>query len=138
MEIDHVPLETGSSFKLLGVVIQNNLQWDQQVHRLVSNASRRLCILSKLKKNGVEADYLLLIDKMYILPMLEFGAPVWSSGITVAKAQCIECIQKRALRMIAFPNILSYGELLNTFNVVSLSDGQNFITMCFAHFEAAS
>ena len=59
---------------------------------------------------------------MYILPKLEFRAPVWSSGINVAHAQCIERVQKRVLRMIAFPNILSDGELLNTFNVDPLSE----------------
>ena len=88
-----------------------------------------------MKMKFILLKYLLIcfqIYKMYILPMVEFGAPVWSSGMTVVQAQCMECIQKRALHMIAFPDILSDGELLNTFNVDPLSDRWNLITMHFA------
>ena len=112
--------------KLLGVTIQNNLEWDQQVQQLITNGSRRLYILSKLKKNGVKLD-LILIYKLYILPILEFGAALWSSGLTLAQAHSLERIQKRALCIIVYPYVLSYNDILSSLNIVSLSERHNLL-----------
>ena len=94
LKINGTELEVVSSIKLLGVIIQSDLKWDQQVKYLIGNASRRLYILSKLRKNGVKTEDLVSIYKMYIRPTLEFGAPVWSSGLTGSQAKNIERIQK--------------------------------------------
>ena len=59
--------------------------------------SRLVYILSKLKKNGVKLNDLILIYKLCILPILEFGEVLWSSGLTLAQAHSLEHIQKRAL-----------------------------------------
>ena len=83
LQISDAELEVVSSVKLLGVTIQNNLKWDQQVQKLITNGSRRLYILSRLRKNGVKPNDLILIYKLYILPILEFGAVVWSSGLSI-------------------------------------------------------
>ena len=130
--INNVQLEAVSSVKLLGIVIQNDLKWDQQVQRAINNASRRLYILSKLRRNGVKAKELISIYKSYILPTLEFGVVVWASGITVAQAQSIERIQKRALRIITYPDVLPYNDLLEKFSIDSLSTRRTQLTTRFA------
>ena len=76
--VHNTPMEVVTSFKLLGIIFQNDLKWNLQVKRMVSNASRRLFILCKLKRNGVKTNDLVSIYTMYIRPLLEFGAPVWS------------------------------------------------------------
>ena len=63
---------------------------------MVSNASRRLFILCKLKRNGVNTDDLLSIYTMYIRPLLEFGVPVWRSGLTISQSDELVRVQKRA------------------------------------------
>ena len=35
-----------------------------------------------------------------IRPILEYGAQVWHGGLTKAQSECIEKVQKRALRII--------------------------------------
>lgn len=57
---------------------------------------------------------------------------MWSSGITMAQAQSIERVQRRALRIIAYPHVLPYNDLLNLFNVQLLSHRRNQLTLKFA------
>ena len=59
LQISDAELEVVSSVKLIGVTIQNNLKWDQQVQKLITNGSRRLYILSRLRKNGVKPNDLI-------------------------------------------------------------------------------
>lgn len=130
--IDSASLEIVSAIKLLGVIIQYDLKWDQQVDRIISNASRRLFIINKLKRNGVNTQDLVTIYQLYIRPVLEFAAPVWTSGITKAQAETIERIQKRALRIIVYPNLLPYSELLKTLKLESLSNRRLELATKFA------
>ena len=69
-------LEVVTETKLLGVWIQNNLEWDIHVHEMVSKSSRQLHILSRLKKFGVSKEDLVSVFKFYVRPVLEYAAPV--------------------------------------------------------------
>ena len=133
LQISDAELEVVSSVKLLGVTIQNNLKWDQQVQKHITNGSRRLYILSRLRKNLVKPNDLILIYKLYILPILEFGAVVWSSGLTLAQIRSLERIQKRALRIIVYPHVLPHSDLLSSLNILSLSERRNQLVIKFAH-----
>ena len=55
-------------------------------------------------------------------PLLEFGAPVWSSSLTISQRDELERVQKRALRMISYPNFDHYCELLKLFKLDTLND----------------
>ncbi|XP_030838420.1 NLR family CARD domain-containing protein 3-like [Strongylocentrotus purpuratus] len=59
-------LEAVSSIKLIGVFLQDDLKWDGQVSRLISIASRRLYLLTKLRRNGVTTKDLATIYILYI------------------------------------------------------------------------
>ena len=133
LQISDAELEVVSSVKLLGVTIQNNLKWDQQFQKHITNGSRRLYILSRLRKNGVKPNDLILIYKLYVLPILEFGAVVWSSGLTLAQIRSLERVQKRALRIIVYPNVLPHSDLLSSLNILSLSERRNQLVIKFAH-----
>ena len=132
LRIDDTDLEIMTSIRLLGVIIQDDLRWDLHVRQIISNASRRLFILNKLKRNGVMRPELVTIYKMYIRPLIEFAVPVWASSITCQQSSSIERVQKRALRIIAWPNVLPYIELLKTMNVSSLKDRRSELVEGFA------
>ena len=57
---------------------------------------------------------------------------MWSSGITEIQAHNIEKVQKRALRIIAYPNILSYLDHLNFFRLESLNERRKHLVLKFA------
>ena len=44
-----------------------------------------------------------------IRPLLEFGVPIWNSGLTKAQVREIENIQKVALKIILDDSYLSYN-----------------------------
>ena len=129
--IADVHLERVDSLTLLGVAIQSDLKWDNQVQQMISRAARRLYILSVLKKSGVNANDLVTIYKAYIRPLMEFGVPVWGSGITNTQSDKIERIQRRALRFIVYPADLSYKQRLTRFNLPMLCERRNDLLLRF-------
>ena len=54
-------LETVRSRKVLGLVIQDNLKWDEHICMIVSKASKHLHIICVLRRGGVNAADLLVI-----------------------------------------------------------------------------
>ena len=71
-----INFETGSvervtSFKLLGLTITNNLNWDEHINAISVKAGRRLHFLKLLKRSCVACDDLLCYYKSIIRPVLE-------------------------------------------------------------------
>jgi hypothetical protein len=101
-----INFETGSvervtSFKLLGLTITNNLNWDEHINAISVKAGRRLHFLKLLKRSSVACDDLLYYYKSIIRPVLEYACPVWQSGLTVEQRDRLESVQRRALHLIS-------------------------------------
>ena len=60
LRIDGQVLETVRSQKVLGLVIQDNLKWNENTCMIVSKASKRLHIIRVLRRGGVSAADLLV------------------------------------------------------------------------------
>ena len=56
---DDQQLELVTSYKVLGLVIQNNLKWNNHIESIVAKASKRLHILRVLRRGGVEINDLI-------------------------------------------------------------------------------
>jgi hypothetical protein len=70
-------VEQESSFKLLGVVITNNLQWEEHATSICAKVNKRLHFLKLLKRAGVTTADLLQYYKSVIRPVVEHACPVW-------------------------------------------------------------
>ncbi|CAB3995027.1 RNA-directed DNA polymerase from mobile element jockey, partial [Paramuricea clavata] len=112
------PVETVSSFKLLGVWISNDLSWNTHVDMVLKKANSRLYALRLLKKAGLQASHIVQIYISFIRSRIEYASPVWSS-IPKSLSDILESVQKRALR-IAYPDLL-YDEALEISNLQYLS-----------------
>ncbi|CAB4013539.1 RNA-directed DNA polymerase from mobile element jockey [Paramuricea clavata] len=112
------PVETVSSFKLLGVWISNDLSWNTHVDMVLKKANSRLYALRLLKKAGLQASDIVQIYISFIRSRIEYASPVWSS-IPKSLSDILESVQKRALR-IAYPDLL-YDEALEISNLQYLS-----------------
>ncbi|OXA44555.1 hypothetical protein Fcan01_21002 [Folsomia candida] len=86
--------------KLLGVIINNKLTWDDQVVSMVSNASKRFWALKAMKKLGFQPNELVAFFKSSIIPVLEYASPVWGHALTTQQIADLENIQCRALKII--------------------------------------
>jgi hypothetical protein len=86
--IDEQALEIVQSHKVLGLIIQNNLKWNEHIDSFVTKASKRLYIIRTLRRSGVPAE------------VLEYCCVVWHNTLPSYLANQLERVQKRALRII--------------------------------------
>ncbi|CAB4023173.1 Hypothetical predicted protein [Paramuricea clavata] len=101
-------LECVSSHKVLGLIIQDDLKWNQHFSMIVTKASKRLHILRVLRRGGIPPHDLITIYYALIRSTLEYCCTVWHCGLPMYLSEQVEKIQKRALRII-LPG-RSYGE----------------------------
>ena len=79
--IDRHTLETAQSHKVLGLIIQNNLKWDEQIFSSVTKASKRLYALRVLSRGGVFPADLINVYHALIGTILEYCCEVWNYAI---------------------------------------------------------
>jgi hypothetical protein len=123
--ISDQPVERVTSYKMLGIVFQQDLKWHSHVDSMVKKASKRLHILRVLRHSGVPPFYLLNIYSALIRSILEYYCPVWHPGLPVYLSDNIESIQKRAFRIL-FPNN-SYSQALKFSDFPGLPVRRNLI-----------
>ena len=93
LHINGNPLSIVSSFKVLGVTLNDHLKWNDNVNILVKKASKRLYILRILRRCGVpSADLLPVFFPWYVQS--------WSTRLPDYLSNKIEHVQKRALRIL--------------------------------------
>ncbi|CAB4038243.1 Hypothetical predicted protein [Paramuricea clavata] len=101
-------LECVWSHKVLGLIIQDDLKWNEHISVIVTKASKRLHILRVLRRGGIPPHDLITIYYALIRSTLEYCCTVWHCGLPMYLSEQVEKIQKRALRII-LPG-RSYGE----------------------------
>ena len=103
-------MEAVSCYKVLGLVIQDNLKWNEHISLMVNKASKRLHILRVLKRGGIPSCELILIYYALVRSILEYCCIVWHDSLPVYLTDIIERVQKRTLKVI-LPG-MSYYEAL--------------------------
>ena len=86
-----------TAMKLLGVVIQYNLKWDQQIDSMVAKANTRKYFITILKRSGVQLGDLVRCYCTFVRPLLEYAAPVWHPGLTIQQSDVLEQVQRQVL-----------------------------------------
>ena len=115
IKINDKIIKSESSVKLLGIVIDEKLNFDKHITELCKKASAQLNALFRLNFVLTKKAKNILIQS-FIFSNFNYCPLVWhfSSSKSIQK---IECIQKRALRFLLDDNDSSYEELLvNTNN----------------------
>ena len=108
-----------NSLKILGIIISNDLKWNEHIDYVSKKASKRLYSLWILKKVGVKRGGILKVYLTTIRPILEYGVQVWQD-IPEFLSNKLESIQKRALYIIYLCH--SYLDALNTTNLSRLKE----------------
>ena len=96
--------------KLLGVLIDSDLNFSKHIAQVCRKASQQIGILSRLK-NLVPVPAKLTLFESAILPHLTYYQKVWHFASSSDKLK-LERIQERALRVIYLDKISSYQDLL--------------------------
>ena len=107
-------------FKLLGVMVQNDLKWNCHVNDIVKRASMRLHMLRILKGFRLPVCDLVSVYCSYVRPVVEYCAPVWHPGLTEHQRAQIERIQRRACRLMLGPQYCNYSHALEALHLSTL------------------
>ncbi|CAH1226284.1 Hypp85 [Branchiostoma lanceolatum] len=83
-------LDITTKARLLGLHIRSDLKWDDQVETMVSKSSKRLVIISRLRRSGAPVADLITIYCGYIRPLLEYAVPCWGSALTLRQSASLE------------------------------------------------
>ena len=101
-------IESVNIHKHLGITIDNNLTWEQQIDLVCQNVSRKLTLIKILSKY-INQNSLKQYYNSYVLPVFEFGCVVWGN---TTNAKMIVKLQKRAARMILKADFMTLSEQL--------------------------
>ena len=102
--------EIVKSIKLLGVIVRNDLKWNDRVDNITAKASRRIYLLKQLKHAGIDRKSLIQFYCACIRSVLEYACQAFHSSLPACLSDQIERLQKRVL-WILFPEV-SYGKAL--------------------------
>ena len=98
--MDGHEIETVEEMKLLGLIVRNDLSWSSNTEEITKKGYQRLWMIKRLKKLGGSVESLTDVYCKQIRSVLEFGAPVWNSGINKEKVCDIERVQKSFLHIV--------------------------------------
>ena len=131
--------------KLLGVIITDDLKWEENTSLICSKVEGKFYLISKLKSFGLQVEELLNIWKVMVRPITEYAAPLWHSGLSDSDIKRIENLQKTALGMILgtmyiehkryykFRNMpVSYEFALQKYGLTTLLQRREVLTQKFA------
>ena len=93
-------LQTTNTHKILGLKVQSDFGWGDQILQMTKKASKTIWLLRRMKQMGIDEKTIVNYWKSEGRCHLEFCAPVWTSGITVAQARDLARVQKRAVAAI--------------------------------------
>ncbi len=114
-----ISLEESNLERDLGVLIDNNLAFDEHIAQAIKKANGKLALI---KRTFVNLDRTMLVQ-LYtgmVRPLLEYGNVVWSPHLQ-KHIKALEAVQHRATRLIPGLATLSYEDRLSLLQLPSLS-----------------
>ena len=95
ISVGNQEVERVMTYKLLRVIISDDLKWNYHIEYVIAKAAKRLYALRLLKHAGVMPDDMLKVYTCNVTSILEYAAQVWQN-IPAYLSDAIESIQRRA------------------------------------------
>ena len=125
-------IEVVEEIKLLGVMITSDLKWHMNTEYITHKGFARLWMLRRLKQLGASTAELLDVYNKQVRSVLEFGAVVWTAGLTEENRKQIERVQKSAFAIILGRNYQSYENALEILRMETLAKRRESLALKFA------
>ena len=125
------PLAVTTTYKYLGVTINNTLTWNDHVNSVVAKATKTLGFIWHTA-GGTSTNALMSLYRTLVIPILEYGLPAWCP-YTESLSSKIERVQRRATRMFLKQRRgeMSYDDRLRTLNWQTLQSRRQRLTVQF-------
>ena len=122
--INGCEIEQVSSYKYLGVIIDNKLTWEEQAKSVNSKINKRMFFLRKLNSFHVDKTILELFYSSVIQSIICFCIIAWGGNVSVVCRQKINRVVKRASRISNSP-LLFFDELLASLSLKKINSIEN-------------
>ena len=96
LRFEKTPLQQVQSYKYLGLSLDNQLNFNIHVNRLVASASSKLKQFQRMR-SFLNTKAALLVYKSMLLPIMEYG-DVFLSAATLANRKKLQTLQNKGLR----------------------------------------
>ena len=116
------PIKNLNKIKILGVTFTSDCSFSAHINLTVHKANASLQTLIKMRRFGCDTKSLLHAYTCYVCLLLEYACPVWGPSAihTAYLLRDIECIQKRATRIILRDHGIPYDQALAKLNLSPL------------------
>ena len=122
---NNVPIENVSSSKYLGLILDQNLTFAEQIKMIETKASRAIGIISKIKP-FLPAKTLISLYYSILHPHLLYGIVIWASTFDTYK-QRLRALQNRAIRIITNARYTDFSNpLYFKLSILKLDDLFNY------------
>jgi hypothetical protein len=123
LTINNDTLTQVNNTKVLGVVIDENINFKMHVQSVLSKSYSKLYILKVLTSHGVDLNSKLRFYKACILPTILYAIEAWYGFITESDRDRLEGFQNLALKMILNNSDLdTYSKRLYKADLVTVND----------------
>ena len=103
-------LEIVSHAKIFRLTVSSDLKWTAHVKKIVSKATKRLYLVTQLRRAKVSTEDIMQIYCACIRSILEYASPLFHNSLPKYLSNEIQKVQKRFLRRI-YPD-LPYDEAI--------------------------
>ena len=118
LKINNIQIEHITFFNFLGIILHENLKWEEHVNHVSNKISKVIGTISKLKQY-IPSDVLLTLYNSLILPHLYYGITLWGYN----NLDRILRIQKKAVRIIANSTYYAHSEpLFKMLDILKIQD----------------
>ena len=120
------------SCKLLGVVLQSNLKWNENTDYICSKAYDRIWMIRRLKLLGATNEELIDVYNKQVRSVLEMAVAVWSPAITLCQVAQLERVQKTVCAVILGGYHTDYAQAISVLGMTTLRERRTELCSKFA------
>ena len=132
VKIDNKTINECSTYKYLGIYIDNKLKWSKHIQHVCDKVTKNLYILNSVKAL-LPLTHRLTLYRTLIESHIQYGYIIWCEG-TRADWNKLELLQKKAIRSVACANYLDHTTpLFGEFGVLKLYDVIQIVYLAMAY-----
>jgi hypothetical protein len=133
LKLNKSNIELVNQMKILGTIIDNKLDWNQNCKELVQKVNKRMVFIRKMINFGASKEELVHLWVVYCRSVLEQSSVLWQGALTQENRDSLERTQKTFVKLILKNKYTTYEEALERLNLISLDKRRDILCLKFAN-----
>ena len=125
-------LDIVDSMKILGTILNNKLDWNENCKNLINKVNKIMLFLRKIRSFGASQSDMVHLWVVYCRSVLEQSAVLWQGGLTQENRESLERTQKSFVKLILKGNNSNYETLLDQLNLTTLDKRRDILSLRWA------